>query len=222
MAEEITVNTRIYPGSDGSLLSMIDLLTYFEKQGAMRVSDLHIKMGTVPAYRVDGELVKLKGAPITKELFEGLVVPLIGPKNIATLRRETAVDCSTVSKSVSYQRLSRTTGWPPPSGQLGLNIPKPKKSVPTPHGGYRPPQTRLVLFQASQVREEHHNRILIRRINENRARSLGPSKTHRVHQTEDRLDQPAKSAATSTVSQQPHDALWTDIIFVGEMRDQKP
>ncbi len=42
-------------------LSIQDMLTYFEHMGTMRVSDLHLKVGAPPTYRVDGDLEKLKG-----------------------------------------------------------------------------------------------------------------------------------------------------------------
>ena len=61
MEQAYSIDEKIYPAADGAHLSMTDMLAYFEKMGAMRVSDLHIKIGTQPAYRIDGELVRLKG-----------------------------------------------------------------------------------------------------------------------------------------------------------------
>ncbi|HEY5504082.1 MAG TPA: hypothetical protein VIK28_02920, partial [Sedimentisphaerales bacterium] len=61
MAEEYSVTTKVYPTENMGLLSIQDLLAYFEKRGAMRVSDLHIKVGAPPAYRIDGDITYLKG-----------------------------------------------------------------------------------------------------------------------------------------------------------------
>ena len=58
---DYSVEAKVFPAGEGAMLSMNDMLAYFEKQGAMRVSDLHIKIGTQPSYRIDGDLVKLKG-----------------------------------------------------------------------------------------------------------------------------------------------------------------
>jgi hypothetical protein len=41
-------DAKVYPPAKGAFLSMTDMLAYFEKMGAMRVSDLHIKIGTQP------------------------------------------------------------------------------------------------------------------------------------------------------------------------------
>ncbi len=49
MYKDISVDTKIYPSGDGTKLSMTDMLSYFERHGALRVSDLHIKIGTPPA-----------------------------------------------------------------------------------------------------------------------------------------------------------------------------
>jgi len=60
MAEEYSVTAKVYPTAEHDKFSILNMLEYFEKHGALRVSDLHIKVGTPPAYRVDGSLVKLK------------------------------------------------------------------------------------------------------------------------------------------------------------------
>jgi len=49
----------------------------------MRISDLHLKIGLPPLYRIDGKLVRLKGPPLTQELVEQLIYPLITDKNLA-------------------------------------------------------------------------------------------------------------------------------------------
>jgi hypothetical protein len=49
MSEEYSATTKIYPTAEHGMLSMRDMLDYFEKRGALRVSDLHVKVGAPPA-----------------------------------------------------------------------------------------------------------------------------------------------------------------------------
>ena len=53
MTEENSASAKVYPTAERGKLSILDMLEYFVKHGAMRVSDLHIKIGTPPAYRID-------------------------------------------------------------------------------------------------------------------------------------------------------------------------
>jgi twitching motility protein PilT len=62
--------------------------------GTMRVSDLHLKVGAAPAYRVDGDLEKLKGPVLTQEMAEQLILPLLSEASIGKLRELHSVDCS--------------------------------------------------------------------------------------------------------------------------------
>jgi len=68
MAEEFSVTAKVYPTAEHDKFSIMNMLEYFEKHGALRVSDLHIKVGTPPAYRIDGSLVKLKGPSVTTDM----------------------------------------------------------------------------------------------------------------------------------------------------------
>ena len=68
MSEEYSETTKIYPTAEHGMLSIRDMLDYFEKRGALRVSDLHLKVGAPPAYRIDGDLVKLKGPNVTDDI----------------------------------------------------------------------------------------------------------------------------------------------------------
>jgi twitching motility protein PilT len=86
-------DAKIYPGEEGAL-SISDMLVYFEKRGVMRVSDLHLKVGAKPAYRVDGDLVKVNGPVLTQEMAEGLIYPLLTEDSIRKLKTKHSVDCS--------------------------------------------------------------------------------------------------------------------------------
>ena len=94
MAEEYSVTTKAYPTENMGLLSIQDLLAYFEKRGAMRVSDLHIKVGAPPAYRIDGDITYLKGPPVTPEIAQKLIFPLLSEDKLHSYQRDNDVDCS--------------------------------------------------------------------------------------------------------------------------------
>ncbi len=94
MAEGYVVTTKTYPTENMGPLSIYDLLDYFEKKGAMRVSDLHIKVGSPPAYRIDGDITYLKGPPVTHEIAKKLIYPLLSDDNFGRFQRDYEVDCS--------------------------------------------------------------------------------------------------------------------------------
>ncbi len=94
MAEEHSASAKVYPTQELGKLSILDMLNYFEKRGAMRVSDLHIKVDAPPAYRIDGDLVKLKGPTVTRQMAKQLLYPLLSNENLRKLRTQHSVDCS--------------------------------------------------------------------------------------------------------------------------------
>ncbi len=94
MSEEFSVNEKVYPTTEQGMISLQDMLDYFEKRGALRVSDLHIKVGAPPAYRIDGDLVKLKGPNVTADMAKKLVYPFLTRKNQEILQAKFSVDCS--------------------------------------------------------------------------------------------------------------------------------
>lgn len=94
MAEGYLVTEKVYQTQDGGKMSAEDMLIYFQKHGAMRVSDLHIKVGTQPAYRVDGNLMKIRGEVVTTEIAKQLIYPLMSDDNIAKLKKVLNVDSS--------------------------------------------------------------------------------------------------------------------------------
>jgi len=94
MTEGYQATTKVYPTENLGKMSITDMLAYFEQQGAMRVSDLHIKVGAPPAYRIDGELVKIKGPSITADVAKQLIYPLLSDVNLSKFQNRHSVDCS--------------------------------------------------------------------------------------------------------------------------------
>ncbi len=94
MADEYSASTKVYETAELGKLSILDMLKYFEKRGAMRVSDLHIKVDAPPAYRIDGDLVKLKGPEVTPKMAKQLLYPLLSNEKLRKLREKYSIDCS--------------------------------------------------------------------------------------------------------------------------------
>jgi len=94
MAEENSASAKVYPTAEQGDFSILDMLNYFVRHGAMRVSDLHLKVAAPPAYRIDGELVKLKGPNLTPDMAKQLIYPLMRIETRQKLRTQHSVDCS--------------------------------------------------------------------------------------------------------------------------------
>jgi len=94
MVRDFQAAEKVYSSENLGKLSLLDMLKYFEQRGAMRVSDLHIKVGAPPAYRVDGNLVRLKGLKVTPETAKQLIYPLLSDSNLKKLQKNYSVDCS--------------------------------------------------------------------------------------------------------------------------------
>jgi twitching motility protein PilT len=103
MAEEYSASAKVYPTAEQGNLSILDMLDYFEKRGAMRVSDLHIKVGAPPAYRIDGDLVKLKGQDVTPDMVKHLLCPLLSGEKIRKLQSEHSTDSSYRRGSLQFR-----------------------------------------------------------------------------------------------------------------------
>jgi len=94
MAEGYSIDAKVYATEDLKRLSMHDMLHYFEEQGAMKVSDLHIKVGAPVTYRVNGDLQKIKGMTVTTEMAKQLIYPLLTEEKLYKLENEYSVDGS--------------------------------------------------------------------------------------------------------------------------------
>jgi len=229
MEQTYNIDDKIYPAGDGAFLSMNDMLAYFERMGAMRVSDLHIKIGTQPAYRIDGELVRLKGGLVTQDIAEKLIYPLLGPKNVESLKRDTAVDCSYKYGSLQFRinAFKENDGLAAAVRALGTDIPAPEK-IGFPNDAWQDIVRKkhgLVLFTGiTGAGKSTTIASLIDRINENRAcriitledpvEYIFTQKNSMISQRE--LGRDVDTFAHGLRSMMREDP---DIIFVGEMRD---
>jgi twitching motility protein PilT len=94
MTQELPAPAKVYTTDNLGKFSILDMLKYFEEHGAMRVSDLHIKVNAPPTYRIDGDLVKLKGPNVTAEIAKQLILPLLKEHGLQKLQTEHSVDGS--------------------------------------------------------------------------------------------------------------------------------
>jgi twitching motility protein PilT len=94
MALGYSIAAKVYPTENLGMMSILDMLNYFIVRGAMRVSDLHIKVGAAPSYRIDGDLIKLKGVAVTTEMAKQLIYPLLTEEHLAKFKTDYSVDCS--------------------------------------------------------------------------------------------------------------------------------
>lgn len=229
MDQPHSVDAKIYPAGEGAFLSIADMLAYFEKMGAMRVSDLHIKIGTQPAYRIDGDLVRLKGGIVTEAIAEKLIFPLLGEKNIAALRQDSTVDCSYKYGTLQFRinAFLDNDGLTAAIRALGTDIPVPEK-IGFPNTAWQDIIRRkqgLCLFTGiTGAGKSTTIASLIQRINENRAcriitledpiEYIYPQHNSMISQRE--LGRDVDRFAHGLRSMMREDP---DVIFVGEMRD---
>ncbi len=103
MTQEYPPSAKIYPTDNLGKFSILDMLKYFEEHGAMRVSDLHIKVNAPPTYRIDGDLVKLKGPNVTPEIAKQLILPLLKEHGLQKLQTNHSVDGSYRMGSLQFR-----------------------------------------------------------------------------------------------------------------------
>ena len=103
MSSRYVLNTKVYPIDGGHLLSMGDLLDYFRQHGSLRVSDLHLKTGSPPIYRVDGSLQKMKGPSLTAEVIGKLVESLLSDAELEELKEKRSTDSSCMTETMQFR-----------------------------------------------------------------------------------------------------------------------
>ncbi|NOX58349.1 MAG: PilT/PilU family type 4a pilus ATPase [Planctomycetes bacterium] len=98
-----TIRQPIYKATEKRTLSMHDLLEYFSKRGTMRVSDLHLKVGCTPVYRVDGDLQRMKGIPLDAETLKLLAQTIITEKEWPSLAEDGSLDSSIITETMQFR-----------------------------------------------------------------------------------------------------------------------
>ena len=126
MALGYSIAAKVYPTENLGIMSILDMLNYFVVRGAMRVSDLHIKVGAPPSYRIDGDLIKLKGVTVTTEMAKQLIYPLLTEEHLAKFKTDYSVDCSYRLGTLQFRIniFQENDGIAAAIRALSLNIPK--------------------------------------------------------------------------------------------------
>ncbi len=229
MAEEHSASAKVYPTKEMGKLSILDMLNYFEKRGAMRVSDLHIKVDAPPAYRIDGDLVKLKGPTVTPQMAKQLLYPLLSNENLRKFRERHSVDCSYRLGSLQFRIniFRENDGIAGAIRALSLDIPK-VEDIGFPNDVWKDIINRkhgLVLMTGiTGAGKSTTIASLIHRISEKSAcrimtvedpiEYIFPQKYSIISQREVGRDVESFTAGLKEMLRQD-----PDIIFVGEMRD---
>ncbi|MBI5863326.1 MAG: hypothetical protein HZB38_02195 [Planctomycetes bacterium] len=94
MSDSSPLDEKLYKMSDNRVLSMKDLLSSFTRQGTARVTDLHMKCGKPPCFRVDGNMKVTNGLPIDEETMDKLVAAVLDEKELDTFRKQRSVNCA--------------------------------------------------------------------------------------------------------------------------------
>jgi twitching motility protein PilT len=231
MTEEYSVTTKVYPTENMGLLSMQDMLAYFEKRGAMRVSDLHIKVGAPPAYRIDGDITYLKGSPVTPEVAQKLIFPILSEDNIHKYQHDNDVDCSYRVGSLQFRInvFRENDGVSAAIRALSLDIPK-VETIGFPNNIWEDiidrKQGLILVTGITGAGKSTTISSLIDRISEKKASRiitledpieyLLPNKHSMVSQRE--VGRDVKSFSHGLRAMMREDP---DVIFVGEMRDSE-
>jgi twitching motility protein PilT len=103
MPEKPSLETKVYAVAPERRLSLKDLLDYFARHGSMRVSDLHLKAGCPPVYRVDGALQKMKGTPLDAETMQALAQALLSDEERNTLQAKGSTDGSYITGNMQFR-----------------------------------------------------------------------------------------------------------------------
>ena len=69
----------------------------------MRVSDLHLKVGSPPVYRVDGALEPMRGAALDAGTIDKIVKLLLSEEDLQAMQRERAVDASFTAGGLQFR-----------------------------------------------------------------------------------------------------------------------
>lgn len=229
MAEEYSASAKVYPTAEQGPLSILDMLDYIAKHGAMRVSDLHIKVATPPAYRIDGNLVKIKGPKVTDQVAKQLLYPLLSNENKRKLRTERSVDCSYRLGNLQFRinMFMENDGLAGAIRSLSLDIPQ-VESIGFPNNIWKDIVERkhgLVLMTGitgagksttiasliARISEKHACRIMTV---EDPIEYIFPQKHSMISQREVGRDVKSFDHGLKEMLRQD-----PDIIFVGEMRD---
>jgi len=101
--QKFSLDNKLYRLNGETALSMNDLLGYFRKRGSLRVSDLHLKIGVPPTYRVDGQLQPMKGPALDADTIQALASTMLRQPEWDRLQEKRSVDSSHITDSLQFR-----------------------------------------------------------------------------------------------------------------------
>lgn len=103
MTQTAALEEKIYSASENRRMSMLDLLMSFKRQGTARVTDLHLKVGKAPCFRVDGALKITSGEALTNEIVGKLARTLLDDVQITSLKKDRSVNASRLIEGMRFR-----------------------------------------------------------------------------------------------------------------------
>jgi len=103
MSSTAALSEKVYAASASRQMSMLDLLASFKREGSARITDLHLKTGRPPCYRVDGDLKMTGAAPLDGVTMERLARTLLDETQMMTLRDHRSVNASRLIEGFRYR-----------------------------------------------------------------------------------------------------------------------
>jgi twitching motility protein PilT len=97
------LDDKVYAVGDTKKVSMRELLSAFKRHGVTRMTDLHLKTGKPPTYRVDGELKITTGRPLDAQTVHALARTLLGEVELASLKKVRSVNTSHLIDGMRYR-----------------------------------------------------------------------------------------------------------------------
>ena len=115
MSDDALVKEKVYkstcPDGQQRTLSMMDLLGQFKQKGFLqggvsRISDLHLKCGAAPYYRIDNEMVPWSTREedkLTEDVLRKLVIGMLTPEQQGRLDDLQEIDASFAVPGMSFR-----------------------------------------------------------------------------------------------------------------------
>lgn len=99
-ADPALLDRKVYVVNKNQTLSMNDLLKSFMRHGVTRITDLHIKTGEPPIYRVDGSLKRAGSPPIDAPTVDALARAVLSETEMETLHQARSVNSSSLIENI--------------------------------------------------------------------------------------------------------------------------
>jgi twitching motility protein PilT len=103
MSTALDLDSRVYAVTDTKKVSLRELLSAFRRHGVQRMTDLHLKIGLPPIYRVDGQIKKTSGHPLDEPTLEALVRTVLDEPERRTLDEQRSVNTSHLIDGVRFR-----------------------------------------------------------------------------------------------------------------------